>query len=253
MLRRPVLAVALIAVGSTYAFGWDDHITFKNQDRVNYYNIQCDLTGHNFDYGNYQTGSLCFDDDGHHTNIFGSGDFDCVCADIPDVINPGNNWHIDIRDAHDTGYGRNINCAGSIVGWVGDNICHDDLSSLTTEQACGLQLAVWEAIYDGVDPSSIKNESAFEEDLQKGNFSTSYNFSDKTILDCAYSYYKSGFDAGDNCVYLKSTDVGGQDQFKCNPGGGHGHVESTPEPFSMSLGLAAVGLFLRRRSKRSHR
>jgi len=196
-----------------------------------------------------------------------SAQFDAVCGDLfhdisyPPAETYGATFVDSVTFSGTSSSGASasgVQHAGSIVGYVGalatgSGGANGDLSSLDNTEAGALQIAVWEALYD--NEASGMSMSAFYSDLTGGTFditSTSVLKSGSTytsLFDDAYAYYTDGYGSGDNAVFIEAAHVGDlyQDQFALVPQGPQHHISGTPEPFTMSLGIAAVGLFMRRR------
>jgi hypothetical protein len=104
-------------------------------------------------------------------------------------------------------------------------------SATTADQQAGLQLAIWDAIYD--------NGSSFSSGT--GNFSVVSGVSN-TVLNYASSY----FTAGKNSNPTTAVEL-----FSSQGAGGQSQLHVVPEPASMAvLGLGALGLIRRRRNKK---
>lgn len=112
------------------------------------------------------------------------------------------------------------------LGKAGTIIANNQATALTAAQQAGLQLAVWEAIYDGgstFDASGAK--------FKAKNVSSE-------ILGFASQYYGTYCDTPTNSVtYFGTSEKGGQSQ-----------LAAVPEPMTMTaLGLGSMALLRRRR------
>jgi hypothetical protein len=196
--------------------------------------------------------------------------FEAVCGDIFDEISVGSTYGdtlYTIPESSNLGYSpftsdASINAAGYIVG----NTFSKALAGTqgagfgsANEQAAGLQIAVWAALYDS-NVSGVGSQTAFNAMIgigsgTAGDFTIS-GLSDSTTLADAYSDWltKGTAPGGSDKTYLleaagaNGSSGRGQDQFteKSNytPSG-------SPEPFTMGIGIAGVAFAVRRKVKRS--
>ena len=201
-----------------------------------------------------------------------SANFDTVCGDLfHDITYPPAETYgatfvdsISFSGTSSSGASASgVQHAGSIVGYVGalaagSGGAAGNLATLDNTEAAALQIAVWEALYDTDSPTGLTQANFFT-DLTNGTFDVTTTSVLKTgsayttLFNDAYAYYTSGYGAGDNAVFIEAQHSGTkyQDQFALVPGGPGNRVSGTPEPFTMTLALAGIGLFFRRRSVRS--
>lgn len=152
----------------------------------------------------------------------GSGSIVTYCADANSPLNNSNNpytvGNVDLTA------GTGMSLAAKILA-TGFN------SATTADQQAGLQLAIWDAIYD--------NGSSFSSGT--GNFSVVSGVS-STVLDYASSY----FTAGKNSSPTTAVEL-----FSAQGAGGQSQLHVVPEPVSIAtLGLGVLGLVRRRRNKK---
>lgn len=115
---------------------------------------------------------------------------------------------------------------------------HDYNNSLSNNQAAALQLAIWRTLYGG-------NLVATPNDSGVGSISSFYaayiaDVSNVGVLSASDLKNVDWYD------YITPTNgpANGQGQFHWHPG-------ATPEPVTMALGIAALGMAIRRRVKNS--
>jgi len=199
-----------------------------------------------------------------------SPEFATVCCDVAHDIHAGDTYGATFTDSltfagsptlQNGSTIAGVQHAGSIVGYVGAQLASthpvNPLSFLDAVGGAALQLAVWETLYDTTAPTTIGN---FLTALKSGNFHlTGSNMSIATTADTlvqqAWADYNGGYGANDNAIFIQATSHGAngdiyQDQFAYLPSGPHTRV-FTPEPITMSLGFAGIGLFVRRRMKKA--
>lgn len=146
-----------------------------------------------------------------------NGTLSSYCADALSPLNSAKNpyavssLNLDIQ--------TNLGKAGTIIS-------NSQASALTAAQQAGLQLAVWEAIYDG-GTTFDANSACFR----------ATNVSDE-ILGYASQYY------GTYC----NTPSNGVTYFATNQPGGQSQLTAVPEPMTMTaLGVGSLALLRRRR------
>jgi len=199
-------------------------------------------------------------------NLFGTSPFNTVCGDLSDEISTNNIYNVTYSDT--ATMVDPYKAAGSIVGYAGSlDSVNGSLSVLSQPQAEGLQLAVWECMYDWTNDSSINTEASFEAALTSGSQKIG-NYNDLLsggVVDAAWSFWQGGLVTGDvsggavndglyDSVFIQGAggvnfNGAGQNQFA--PFRPNHHDVSTPEPFTMGLGVAGIALFVRKRVKRS--
>jgi|SRR5579862_8196263 len=148
------------------------------------------------------------------------GDIKSFCVDLDHGVNPGQVWPDTIWDAasySDPGIQRAANLVAA-----------DYAQADTADKAAGLQLDIWETIYDG--------NSETTPDFSGGNF-TATGLTAGTIA-AADAFWADRLTPGD-AVYIRPED-----------GFGQGQIMPVPEPASLSiLGLGAIALLRRRRAR----
>jgi len=198
-------------------------------------------------------GTMAFTETDLTTPSSSLGNIITLCADLADDFSPPATWSDTVFDptplvASFGGFQQALSAdslqrAGGIIQGVATSF--GNLGNLNAAQAEGLQLAVWEAIYDPTTGSGTP-------DFSHGNFIVN-----STDQAGALSDATSFFDLYVNPINLNSIFIQkasatgragtqGQDMLTSQTGQ---HRFETPEPFTMSLGLAGVGLFIRRRLK----
>jgi hypothetical protein len=218
--------------------------------------------------GSYFAGTLHFTTSTN--NLLGPGtgtDVYSVCGDLNDVFAPPYSWGVTLWDSQAAPGGLGIKYAGNIVAGAGFDNGWTSLSSLglgtnystangrsSANQATGLQLAVWEAEYDfgadGVTASLLGTP-----DFTSGAFKTTTSLGSGvgSVSWWANKFWQD-ININRTAVFLQAAaGSGGQDQFAIYVPGGQTHISQTPEPFTATLGLAAIGLFIKRRGKRGSR
>lgn len=152
----------------------------------------------------------------------GSGSIVTYCADLTAGLNTNSNpYTVGMVDMS----------ANTGIALAAKIIATNFTSATTADQQAGLQLAIWDAIYDN-GASFTSGSGAFQ--TVSGINSATLNF--------ASQYFTAGKNAANtnNVELFKATGAGGQDQL---------HV--VPEPASMAaLGLGIVGIIRRRRNKK---
>lgn len=182
-----------------------------------------DISGTHYN-GSVFAGKLNFSNPG---NTLGLGElFQTVCVDLDHTLN-GNSFPVDLIDSNVQGGG--IKLAGNIVK------AFFAAAGSSNNNCAALQLAVWEAVYDGAD--DIANNGAAP-DWSHGEFKTSAS---ATIKAQAATYFAA------------ITTPGGAYYLKPNPQTTHGQGQMTlvPEPGSIAaLGLGALVLLRSRKTSR---
>lgn len=144
--------------------------------------------------------------------------FSSVCADLGNLITNGQTYGVNSKLS--TADSAAVKKAGNIVA-------ANFTSANSNENAAALQVAVWEALYDGASAPSFSSGSF------KANLSTS-------VRAKATAYYNSITTPG-TALYLKTT------QNNC----GQSQLTAVPEPAALaSLGLG-LALVVRRKTRKS--
>ncbi|MBS1718205.1 MAG: PEP-CTERM sorting domain-containing protein [Armatimonadetes bacterium] len=160
--------------------------------------------------GQAYASSLNFTSSAIYGNIY------TYCVDLDNYIHAGDNWDANVLDSQSLSGG--LKEAGNILGnafFQADN----------ADKAAGLQLAMWEAIYDG----------GATLDLSVGNFKSTGETAAADAWAQTYYAYRT-VDA--HAVYFQP--VAGS--------GGQGQMTAVPEPATMiGLGTMAVALLKRKR------
>ncbi len=149
----------------------------------------------------------------------GSSSLQLVCGDLDHFISGGQSWNCSevIASAVSVAMGK----AGSIVG-------QGFAGAISNDDCAGLQLAVWETVYD-------YGTNGLTPDFSNGNFKTNAGGS---VLAAANSYYSLLANPDAQAIYYRPipTDAG------------QGQLGPVPEPGSI-VALAIGGLALLRRRK----
>ncbi len=148
----------------------------------------------------------------------GSSTLGTYCADALSFLNGSSHTYSETNLALTSA--TNLGIAGTILA-------NSQGSALTAAQQAGLQLAIWEALYDG--------GSSFN---AGGNFSVSGASAE--TLGYASQYYSSYCVTPTNCVTY----------FGTNQSGGQSQMTAVPEPMTIAaLGMGSLALLRRRRQK----
>lgn len=153
-------------------------------------------------------------------NTTAFGNILTVCADLLHQIHNGDSWNCDHFNTQ--GFGGGIELAGNIVAQKFAGVVN--AATDQNAQACGLNLAVWDAIYDG--------GAVF--DAANGNFLVTN--ASASALGYAAIYYTAISTSG-NAIYMQPDPLGA----------GQGQL-TVPEPTSIAA-LAIGALALRRRRR----
>ena len=252
MVLKRVLGIgcAIASVGLAHA---QPTITFNGHygpDDV--INIQYHQGSTNLSDTGVVAGFLQFNDNSHQNGL--ASPFETLCGDIFHDISSGSTY---IDTIYQTGtFGATntyvsaytnataVQAAGNIVGKDFNTV----YNTPNGDTAAELQIAVWATLYDTLYTS--QTETTFASMLEStgpftvsGLGSTSHN---DAILAGAYGYWKDQGNPVSNALFLLhgATGFQGQDQFTTSD---HYHPGLAPEPFTMGIGLAGVGLAVRRR------
>lgn len=168
--------------------------------------------------GTFKTGKIDFVDT--TTNM----SYTTVCADVTSELN-GQSHSYSPSMTDPTGSSR-VDIAGRIVGTF-------FAGAVSADQQSGLQLAVWDALYNST--------SSFSLDNHKSNSGFSVTGASSGALNWANTYF--GAVAGDtgSALYFHTSANGGQSQMT---------AQAVPEPSAL-LGLGIMSLGLLRRFKKS--
>ncbi len=152
----------------------------------------------------------------------GSSTILTYCADLTAALNMNSNPYT--SGIVDTTGNTGMGLAAKIMSTSFSEFANAD-------QQAGLQLAIWEAIYD--------NGASFN--AGNGNFSVVSGVNANSLA-FASSYYNAGKNSG---------AVSNVELFTAQGAGGQSQLHVVPEPASMAaLGLGALGLIRRRRNKK---
>ncbi|MBS1717980.1 MAG: PEP-CTERM sorting domain-containing protein [Armatimonadetes bacterium] len=144
------------------------------------------------------------------------GNINTFCVDLDHFISVGQSWDAYVVDSSTLSGG--YKSAANIVG-------NAFFQANTSDKACGLQLAVWEAVYD--DGATL--------DLNNGNLIAGGESA--SALAWAQTYYAAYRTLDAHAIYFKPVADDGQ-----------GQMTAVPEPASMlGLGALALGIAKRRR------
>lgn len=152
----------------------------------------------------------------------GSGSIVTYCADALSFLNSNSNPYTQgpVNMTNGTGLALAAKIMSSSFN-----------SATTADQQAGLQLAIWDALYDN---GSSFNASAGNLKVVSGVNAASLGF--------ASSYYTAG---------VNSSATSGVELFKATGGGGQDQLHVVPEPASLAvLGFGALGLIRRRKSSK---
>ena len=166
-----------------------------------------------------------------------------LCAELTStdlIVTP-----VEIFDPTSTFGNPDLTAAGNIMANVA-GLFGGSLATLNNDQAFALQLDVWEAIYDGTSEAAPEFSTGH---FQTGNTkSAADNLITAAVLADADQFWAFRNEALDSIFFEAAgsgvTDTRGQNMLTVRSGG---RRIFTPEPVSMSLGFAGIGLFLRRR------
>ncbi len=197
--------------------------------------------------------------------IVGTGTpFEAICGDIFHDISGTSTYSDTVFTASSTppfgGASSGFTTAGSILGAgniIGNNF-DAALAANTDQAAAGLQIAVWAEEYDFA--STITDQTSFNLALTSTGAMTISGTAagDMVTMDDAFADWStSGITPGgpDSTLFLKGGNITsgpysgaqGQDQWteqsQYTPSG-------SPEPFTLAIGTAGVGLAFRRRFSR---
>lgn len=168
--------------------------------------------------GQTDIGKISFHDSTDHTNVA------TVCADVTSELN-GSSHHYTPSSTNPLG-STPIDAAGRIVGTY-------FASAVTADQQAGLQLAVWDTLYNGSSTFNLTNH--------KSGSGFSVVGASAGAMTWAQTYFGAASGSTGSALYFKTSDCGGQSQLT---------AQAVPEP-SMFIGLGIASLGLIRRFKRS--
>lgn len=205
------LAICFAAAAALSTSALAQNLQYTGMDRPDALSASISVNGSAF-YG-VMAGQLNFTD--------GSNTLDTYCADATKFLN--GSFHSYTPSIVDLSGASNLSLAGRILA-------NSYATATTADQQAGLQLALWEAIYDG---GATFDGSTSNFKVQNVN---------ANALNFASSYYLLNTDPGDTTVtHFTSSANGAQNQLTAAP---------VPEPFTMlTFGAGALALALRRRRK----
>jgi len=177
-----------------------------------------------------------------------------ICAELEALSDP---QFVDAWWSDDVLLGAARNRAGSVAGANFGGVSafeHAFTGSDAADRAVGFQIAVWAARYGGgAGPLDITHVSGHiiagsfrVRDSGTGGWSDIKTYA-KMYYDAAYSAWSTG-NGYHTSIFLDGANTSGPDQDQLtwdfdNP------PQSVPEPFTMALGVAAAGAYVRRRLK----
>lgn len=213
-MKRGTLVAAVAALLT--AVGVAD-IKYDGQYATQTVKITFNGSNNSWNDSNAIAGKLTFKDP---TNNCGLGtSFQTVCVDLDHYLD-GNFFSVNCSNTF--GMGGGIEMAGKIAraffAAAGNN----------NANCAALQVAVWEAVYDGVANGGTA-------DFANGNFKCST----ASILGTATTYYGAASNPTGNCMLLKP-----------EPQGSRGQAQITPVPEPASIATVAIGVFAMVRRKR---
>ena len=202
------LIVAAVSMGS---FARADHLNFKGMALGNNVEqVKVHLGYH--DLGYTSVGLLKFHDSSTST------DYTTICADLTAGLD-GQTHTYSTSTTNPLGSSA-VDAAGRIIGtWM--------TSAVTADQQAGLQLAVWDALYNGGSALNLDG------DLRITHASSG-------AVYWAGQYYAAVNGTTGSALYFHTSAHGGQSQLT---------AQAVPEPSSLlGLGLLALGFVRRKKS-----
>ncbi len=188
--------------------------------------LTIDLTYNNVDY-HVAAGKLDFKD------VTTGQDLVTVCADLTENLGGGNqNYGVSLAPPDNQFPGGDK--AAQIVA--------NEFNLATTwQQQAGLQLAVWDALYNNNTSFDLTNASS---PLSITNWDGT-SIADQNSINAYAQQYYAGYNMGGQCLFFNATTPGSN-----TVNGGQSQFAPVPEPASFgALAVGLIGLVVRRRAK----
>ncbi|MBI5706779.1 MAG: PEP-CTERM sorting domain-containing protein [Armatimonadetes bacterium] len=213
-MKRGTFVAALAAILTAVGFADIKYVGLYATQTVK---ITFNGSNNSWNDSNVTAGKLKFEDP---TNACGLGtSFQTVCVDLDHYLD-GNFFSVDCQSTF--GMGGGIEMAGKIAraffSAAGNN----------SANSAALQVAVWEAVYDGVANGGVADFS-----------SGAFKCSSASILAQATAYYAAASNPTGNSLLLKPV-----------PQGSRGQAQITPVPEPASFAVLGLGLLAATRRKR---